>query len=423
MDTLVVHVMGDVALVLVVSSLLAAVAQRCGQPRVLGQIVAGISLGTSLLGRLPGHLSTRLFPPAVLPSLTVLAQVAVVIFMFSVGYELDWQSLRRGRQAAPLTAAAALLVPMMAGSGTVLIAKSGYAALGQRNFSHAFVLFMGVAMSITALPVLAAIVRERGLAGSIAGITATAAASMMDVLAWLLLAVAVVGSGHKPGLPWPVKLLLVSAFILVMLLAVRPALRWWMSRPSSQLSGPLPLALALALGSGWVTAALGLQPVFGGFLAGLTMPRMEGRPDAEVLRPMEEVGGLLLPLFFVVIGLSLNISQLNGVAFAILALVCMLAFTSKTVPAYLCSRLGGLRPRDAGAVAVLVNTRGLTELIALNIGLSAGLIGQRLFSVLVLMALIMTALTGPLLSLTRVADGQPSASLPPPVGRDSAVNR
>lgn len=413
MDTLIAHVIGAVALVLVASWLLGAAAQWCGQPRVVGQILAGILLGSSFLGRLPGHLTNHLFPPSALPAMVILAQVAIVIFMFAVGYELDFRALHERRRAIPLVAAAALLVPMALGAGTTLAFRSSLSALGQSHISKSFVLFMAVALSITALPVLAAIVRDRGLAGTTAAITATTAAGIMDVAAWLLLAVALVGSAHKPGMPWPLTLLLISGFAAVMLLAVRPALRWWLSQRRFLLVSPLPVALTLALGSAWVTASLGLHPVFGGFLAGLTMPRADGAPDAEVLRPMEEVGGLLLPLFFVITGLSLNIGALNGTGFAILALLCVIAIAGKLIPGYLASRLGGLRSRDAATVAVLVNTRGLTELIALNVGLSAGLIGQRLFSVLVLMALITTILTAPLLSLKRVAGAQLSPDARP----------
>ncbi|HEY5985834.1 MAG TPA: cation:proton antiporter, partial [Streptosporangiaceae bacterium] len=140
------------------------------------------------------------------------------------------------------------------------------------------------------------------------------------------------------------------------------------------------------------------------------MAKPEGTPDAEVLRPMEEVGGLLLPLFFVVTGLSLNVGALGGDALILLALVCAIACFGKLVPAYVASRVGGLSPRDSATVAVLVNTRGLTELIALNVGLSAGLIDQQVFTVLVLMAVITTLATAPLLSLIRVPATQPSAS-------------
>jgi len=415
MDWLIADVIGDVALVLVASSLLGAAARRCGQPAVVGQILAGIILGSSVLGRLPGHLTSRIFPRAALPSLTVLAQVAIVIFMFAVGYELDRRALLGRRRAVPLVAAASLLVPMILGSGAALIFRSRFAALGQPDISRSFVLFLGVAMSITALPVLAAIVRERGIAGSTAATTATAAAGIMDVAAWLVLAVALAGVAHKSGRSWLVTLLLISGFAAIMLFAVRPALRWLMSRKSFLLSGRTVVALTLALGGAWVTASLGLHPVFGGFLAGLTMPRADGVPDAEVLRPMEQIANLLLPLFFVVTGLSLDIGALNGTAFLMLALVCVIASVGKLGPAYVASRASRLGPRDAAIVAVLVNTRGLTELIALNVGLSAGLIGPRLFSVLVLMALIMTVVTAPLLSLIGTPEAAPRASQGRPV--------
>jgi Kef-type K+ transport system membrane component KefB len=407
MDVLIADVIGDIALVLVFSSLLGAIARKCGQPVVVGQIIAGVLLGPSVLGHLPGHLTTRLFPHAVLSSLTVLSQVAVVMFMFSVGYELDRRSLRGRRRAVPLIAAGALLVPMGLGAGTALIFRSSLAALGETHISHSFVLFMAVATSITALPVLAAILRERGIAGTVAGVTAASAAGVMDVLAWLVLAVALVGTVHKPGRPWPLTVLLISCFAVIMLLVVRPALRWWMGR-RSLLSNQLAIALALALGCAWVTASLGLHPVFGGFLAGLTMPSTDGTPDADVLRPMEEIGGVFLPLFFIVTGLSLNVGALGTTALVFLAIVLGVASLGKLGPGYAASRMGGLNPRDSATVAVLVNTRGLTELIALNVGLSAGLIDQRLFSVLVLMALITTAMTSPLLSLILRREVSPS---------------
>jgi Kef-type K+ transport system membrane component KefB len=411
MNNLIADVIGDVVLVLVVSSLFGALARRCGQPRVVGQILAGILLGPSFLGRLPGHLTTRLFPAAALPYLNVLSQVAIVIFMFVVGYELDWRSLRRVRRAVPLIAVGALLVPAVLGSGAALLFRARFAALGQSHQSHSFVLFMGVALAITALPVLAAIVRERGIAGTTAAVTATTAAGAMDVAAWVALAAALVGSAHNSGRPWPETLLAISCFAAVMLLVVRPALRWWMRQDRFALSSQLPVALALALGSAWVTASLGLHPVFGGFLAGLAMPSADGAPDADVLRPMEEIGTVLLPLFFIVTGLSVNIGALDGSAFILLAIVCAIAGLGKLVPGYLGSRIGGLSRRDSATVAALVNTRGLTELIALNVGLSAGLIDQRIFSVLVLMALIMTALAAPLLWLINAKWKTPASGI------------
>jgi K+:H+ antiporter len=416
MDSEITLVIGDVTLVLAVSSLFGALARACRQPAVTGQILAGILLGPSLLGRLPGHLTARLFPPAVLGPLTVLAQIAVVVFMFVVGYELDLRPLRQHRRAVPLVAAATLIVPLCLGSGAALLLRPAFAALGPVATGRSFVLFTGVAVAITALPVLAAIVRERGIAGSTVGVTATAAAGIMDVAAWLVLAVALVGTAHHAARPWPVTLLLLCCFVAVMPLAVRPALRWWASRPGALRSHQLVVALTLALGSAWVTSSLGLHPVFGGFLAGLVMRGADGIPDPAVLQPAEQVAGLFLPLFFTVTGLSLNIGALDGRAWLLLGLVCLVAAAGKLGPGYLAARAGGLSRREGAAVAVLVNTRGLTELIALNVALSAGLIGPRLFTVLVLMALAMTLLTVPLLALIRV----PPAAPPAPGGARTA---
>lgn len=401
MDILIAGVIGDVALILVVSSLLGALARRCGQPTVIGQIVAGILLGPSLLGRLPGHLTVRLFPHAALPYLTVLSQVAVTIFMFVVGYEMDWGTCRRLRRPALMVAVCALLVPLGLGSGAALIFRSTLTALGQSGVSRSFILFMGVTVSITALPVLAALVRERGIAGTSAGVTAMGAAVIMDVAAWLILAAALIGTADKPDRPLPVTLMLIAGFVAFMLLVVRRVLGWWIRRPGAVFANQLPVAFALALGSAWVTASLGLHPVFGGLLAGFAMPSKDGIPDPDVLRPMEQVSGVLLPLFFIVTGLSVNIGNMNGTAVIMLAVLFVIASVGKIGPGYAASRIGGLARKDAATVAVLVNTRGLTELIALNVGFSAGLIGQQLFNVLVLMAVLTTILTAPLLRLIR----------------------
>jgi Kef-type K+ transport system membrane component KefB len=406
-------VIGDIALVIVVSTLLSALARRCGQPIVVGQILTGVLLGPSLLGRLPGHLTAHLFPHTVLPSLTVLAQVAVVTFMFTVGYELEFGKIREYGRAVPMVAVAALAVPMGLGIALVLLYRSGFTAIGEPHLGRAFVLYMGVAMSISAMPVLAAMVRERGLAGTTAGEISMAVAGTMDVLAWLVLAAALIGTGQGGRFSWPVTLGLTAGFVVVMMLVVRPALIWWTRQSYSLLSNPVPVAFALALGSAWVTSNLGLQPVFGGFLAGLAMRPRNGALDVDVVRSLEQASNLLLPLFFIVTGLSLDIGNVRGDALILLALIFLIASTGKLGPAYAASRLSGLPPRLSATVAALVNTRGLTELVALNVGLQAGLINQRLFTVLVLMALLTTLMTGPLLTWIR----------PPRTSRRDAATR
>src|SRR3984893_1830885 len=400
-DSVTAMVIGDIALVFVASSLLGVLARQLGQPTVIGQILTGIMLGPSLLGRLPGDLTARLFPYQAIPYLTVLAQVAVVLFMFSVGYEIEFRSLCGHGRAAALIAIGALSVPMALGMGSALIFRSQFTAIGVAHQGRSFVLFMGVSVSMTAMPVLAAIVRERGLAGTTVGVTATAAAGITDLLVWLVLAAALIGTSGSTRLPWLVTLLLAGTFAVVMLGAVRPALSWWTNRSQDVFSSPVPVAFALALASAWVTAGLARHAVFGAFLAGLTMRGKSREPDAEVLRTMDRAAGLMLPLFFVVTGLSLNIAAMRGTEFLLLALIVSIAFAGKLGPGYATSRACGLRACEAAGIAALLSTRGLTELIALNVGLDAGLIDRQLFTALVLMALITTPATGPMLSLIR----------------------
>lgn len=400
-ESLVTVAIGDVAVIVIVSRLLGALARRCGQPVVIGQIVAGIALGPTLLGRLPGDPTSKLFPPEVLPFLTVLSQIAIVIFMFVVGYEMDWRQLRQGGRAAATVALCAFLVPAGLGAGAVGVFHGAFDAVQPGHADgRAFWLFMAVAVSVTALPVLAAIVRERGLAGTSEGTVATTAAGFMDVVAWLVLAAALAGTGHTTGRSWQLTLLLISLFVAALFLAVRPVLGWWLRRSRALHAHQLTIALGLALGSAWVTAELGLHPVFGGLLAGLTMPRRDGVPDADVLRPMEQTSDLLLPLFFVTTGLSFNIGSLDGNGGLLLLLILAVGVLGKLGPAYAAARISGMDTYRSATVATLVNTRGLTELIVLNVALNAGIIGPPLFTVLVLMALITTFMTGPLLSLT-----------------------
>jgi Kef-type K+ transport system membrane component KefB len=400
MDVLIADVIGDVALVLAVSWILGALARRIGQPTVVGQIIAGILLGPSLLGRLPGHLTSRLFTTEAIPYISVIAELAVMIFMFTVGYEIDFRFIRGHVRSAWLVGAGPLLVPMALGSGLAAASGSVFRHIGEpRPSGRSFVLFIGVAVSVTALPVLAAILRERGIAATAVGVVATTAAGIMDVSAWLVLAIALIGTKNASSRPYLVTLLLLAIFVILMLFVVRPTLKWWVQRPGSAASSHIPLALVLAATAAWATTSLGLHPFFGAFLAGLTMPGRDGAPDEDVLHSMEVAGGLLLPLFFVVTGLTTNIGALNGEAIAVLAVVVVIAMAGKIGPGFAAARLTGFDTRDSAMIGALVNTRGLTELIALNVGLSSGIIHTPLFTVLVLMALITTILTGPLISV------------------------
>jgi Kef-type K+ transport system membrane component KefB len=404
-DAIVTHVVASCAIIIGFGFVLGGISRRLRQPEVIGQILAGIMLGPSLLGRLPGHLTSTLFPPQVIPYLTVVAQVALVLFLFAVGYELDLRVLRRQRRAVPTVSLLAFTVPMLLGGGSAVTFGSLYMGRPGSAIHHTvFVLFLAVAMSVTAVPVLASIVAERGIASSLPAVVAMTSAGIIDAIGWLALTGALLissasSAGHRPLL---VTLALFGAYIAVMVRGVRPALLRWLRRPGALARYDVPVIVAVAMSSAWVTAALGLHIIFGAFLAGLIMPRTaDGAPDAELVKPLQQTGFLLLPLFFVVSGLSVNINGLHARDLALLGLVCAIAIAGKVGGGTLGGLLGGLARRDATVVGVMLNTRGLTELIALNIGLQSGIINQRLYTVLVIMALLTTALTGPLLSLAR----------------------
>ncbi|MEU1179598.1 cation:proton antiporter [Streptomyces sp. NPDC005820] len=420
-DSTIAAVLAALAVAVFACALFGAGARVLRQPPVIGQILAGIALGPSLLGRLPGDPTARLFPAHVLPYLGMLGQVAVTVFMFSVGHELTAHRRQAAGRAVAAVAAGALLVPMGLGAATAVLGRAEFGAAGEPQAGSAtFVLFMAVAVSITALPVLAAIVRDRALDGTRAGTVALASSGLMDAVAWLTLAAITLGAatadGRRAGVRQVgLRLVLLLVLAAALLGVVRPLLRRWMRSPATA-PYHLPVAFALAGGAAAATTALGLHAVFGGLLAGAAMPHPhenpvpspDPKPDPKpvpspdpgsfLTASVHAVESLLLPLFFITTGLALDIGSLRLGDFVLLAVVCVVACVGKLGGAYLGARFGGLPRQSSATVAVLLNTRGLTELIALNLGLASGVIHQRLFTVLVLMAVITTLMTSPLLT-------------------------
>jgi Kef-type K+ transport system membrane component KefB len=419
-ESIAVHVVFAIGLITAFSHLTGILARRLSQPAVIGQLFAGIVLGPSLLGRLPGNPTADLFPREVLPFLTVVAQVALVLFLFSVGYELDFRLLRRRLRAVPIVAGCTFAVPMLLGVASALTLTSWYSAPDVPR--SAFVLFIAVAVSITAVPVLAGIIRERGLTRTVAGVVTMTSAGAVDGLGWLILAVALLQASVAGQRPWPVTLALLVGYLLAMLLVVRPALQEWFRRSTTSMRSKVPVVTAVAMASAWVTGAVGLHVILGAFLAGLVMPRGEdGEPHPELLQPVRETGGVLLPVFFAVSGLSTDIGALHGRDIGLFLVVCAIAVVGKLGAGLLAARAAGMPWHDSTVVGVLMNTRGLTELIALNVGLQAGIIDERLYTVFVLMALLTTAAAGPLLrglGYDRVAESP--AALPDPVATPAA---
>ncbi|MFI6019422.1 cation:proton antiporter [Streptomyces sp. NPDC051287] len=416
-DSLVTHVIAALALVITASWVFGTAARRLRQPPVVGQLLAGVALGPSLLGLAPGGVYETLFPAQITPVLTAVAQVALALFLFAVGYELDLGQLRH-RRAVTSVSLSGFAIPMLVGAGLVVLLPGGFRSVnGGHPIDATFTLYMAVALSITAVPVLAGIIRDQGLAGSRPATIAMAAAGVIDALSWPVLAVCLIGGEDGSLRAWFTRTALLAAYVLVMVLVVRRVLAWWLNRSGAVLADPVPLATALTLLSAWATSALGLHVIFGALLAGMIMPRQrDGVPDSRVLRPLQETGGLLLPVFFTVSGMSVRLDGLHAADLLLLLALCVAAVVGKVAAGSLSARGGaGLPWRDSLLIGVLLNTRGLTELIVLNVGLQAGVIGPRLYALLVIMALITTVATGPLTAwLHRPAEAAPAPTAPAP---------
>ncbi|MER7189790.1 cation:proton antiporter [Streptomyces flaveolus] len=402
-DAMITHFVGAAALILVAAHAGGWLARRLGQPYIVGQLSAGIALGPSLLGSVAPDAYASLFPAAIGPALTGFAQFSLVVFLFAVGYELDLKVLGDRARTSVTVALISFAVPMAVGSGCALLFRDALHALGMpRDLSPAMVVFAGVALSITAVPVLTAIVRENGLSRSVPGVVAVSAAGVLDAVCWTVLAGALLdnGSGGE-ALGWPWRAVLATGFVTVMACAARPALRRLLWRTRLEPSLRLALLIGFALASAWVTHSLGLHVIFGALLAGVVVPReADGTLDPDLLRPLHDVSSLLLPFFFVLSGQSVTLNSMTGTGWAVLLVVTALAVATKVGSGTVAARLGGLDRHDARTVGVLLSARGLTELIALNAGLDAGLLSAPLYTVLVFMALTTTLLTQPLLLLT-----------------------
>ncbi|MDJ0466747.1 cation:proton antiporter [Streptomyces sp. H27-C3] len=395
--------MGATAVILVAANGAGLLARKLGQPSIVGQLIAGIALGPSLLSQLPPEVGETLFPAEITPMLTALGQVSLVLFLFFVGYELNL-SLLRGRSRSTLTVAtAAFAVPMVAGAGAALLFHGTLEKLGiPEDVSVRSILFLAVALSITAVPVLIVVVRENGLAGTVAGVIAVSAAGLIDVVGWAVLLGTIMESGDGSGMSLPLRLVLLVVTIVVMVWPARLLLRRFMRSPGVSSSARLAVLITFAFAAAWVTSALGLHVIFGALLAGVVTPREpDGTLNPDLVRSLDGIGSLLLPFFFVVSGRSVSVGALEGTAISVLVGVTVLAVVTKVGSGALAARMCRLDNRTSMTIGVLLSTRGLTELIALNAGLQAGLLSAPLYTVLVLMAIATTLLTQPLLVLVQ----------------------
>jgi Kef-type K+ transport system membrane component KefB len=391
----------QLAFILVVCRIVGVIARRFGQPQVVAEMIAGVVMGPSLLGWLWPMAQQQLFPKASMSIIYAVSQVGLVLYMFLVGAEFQVDLIRRRWRSAASVSLAGIAAPFALGSllALLLSGKPTFFTSGVAVWEA--MLFMGAAMSITAFPMLARIIYERGLTGTSLGTLALAAGSMDDAAAWCILAIVLASFSGKAL----IAVLAIGGGLLYAVVALgvaRPLLRRLgalVEREGGISSGVLSFVLMLLMLSAWVTDAIGIYAVFGAFILGTAMPR--GLLTRELQRLLEPLTtNLLLPLFFVYSGLNTRLGlvdtpQLWAVALVILLVACL----GKGGACWLAARMNGEENREALAIGTLMNARGLMELIILNIGLERGLITPALFTMMVLMAIVTTLAASPLFEL------------------------
>ncbi len=410
----------QVVVIVGLARLVGMLLRRLGQPAVIGEMLVGIALGPSLLGWLSPSLSAYLFPASGgLNVLQMLSQVGVLLFMFVVGMELDLEVLRGKAPIAVLISHTSIVLPFSLGCAAAISLYREYA--GPHAAFLPFALFVGVSMSITAFPVLARIIRERGLVGTNLGNTAITCAAVGDITAWIALAF-VVGFARSQGMASSLATVLLSiVYIAAMWFLVRPGMARVVERLEHRDEpGPSTAALILitVFLSALFTEAIGVHALFGAFFAGAMMPT--DRTFRFFLRTRLEYFSsvFLLPIFFASTGLRTQIGLLSGAHdYLVCASLFALAVIGKFGGSAIAARTAGMPWRESAGIGALMNTRGLIELIALNVGLDFGVLSPKIFTMLVLMAVVTTLMAGPILHVLRFGSsgglGSPDVGVPP----------
>jgi Kef-type K+ transport system membrane component KefB len=390
------HVVLALGAMLVLGRVLAHALRPLGQPPVIAEVLAGIALGPSLLGALAPSATAFLLPASAVPALSVLAQVGVVLYMFVVGLELDVRPIARHTRVIASTATASIVVPFVLGVVLAGALDAGRAAPGTP--APVLALFVGVALSITAFPVLARILQDLGLTPTPLAVIALSCAALNDVAAWCLLA-AIVGVARAESGQAVATLALTTGFAVLSVVLIRPWTASWLARRDGGPSTQAVLLLGAAL-SAWATYAIGVHALFGAFLFGGLVPHDHPAAARLARQLATRVTPWLLPAFFALTGMRTSIGALDSrAARAECALIVLVATAGKVGGTMAGAWWGGLPWRQAAALGALMNTRGLMELIVLNVGLDLGLISPTLFTMMVVMALVTTLGTAPLLSV------------------------
>lgn len=391
----------QILVIIIVARAVAYLCNKIGQPSVVGEIIAGIMLGPSLLGLWFPETFGALFPATSLPNIQFLSQIGLVLFMFVIGMELDLKVLSKRAHDAVVVSHASIIIPYALGVG---LAYFIYREMAPADVSFlSFALFMGIAMSVTAFPVLARIIQERGMQRTRLGTVALTCAAADDVTAWCILAavIAIVKAGS--GVSALFTLIASVLYILFMFTVLRPFLKRVGDIYSDRESISKPvvaLLLMVLIASAWATEIIGIHALFGAFVAGVIMPANLSFRKVMIGKLEDVSVTLLLPLFFVFTGLRTQIGLLNeGHLWWTCAAVIGVAVLGKFVGSAIAARFTGNNWRDSLTIGALMNTRGLMELVVLNIGYDLGVLSPQIFAILVLMALVTTFMTGPALDL------------------------
>ena len=393
--------LGQIITIIFVARLFGWIFRKIGQPSVIGEIVAGIALGPSLLGLYFPEFSSTLFPIASLGNLQFLSQIGLILFMFVIGMELDLKVLKNKANDAIVISHASIVIPFSLGIGLAYFIYYRFAPLGVEFLS--FSLFMGIAMSITAFPVLARIVQEREIHKTRLGTIVITCAAADDITAWCILAavIAIVKAGSFVSSLYVIGLAIV--YVGVMLLIVRPFLKRIgdLYKTKNKLSKPVVAIFFLTLIlSSYTSEIIGIHALFGAFMAGAIMPDIT-KFRAIFIEKVEDVSViLLLPLFFVFTGLRTQIGLINDpYLWKLTGAIILVAVIGKFFGSALAAKFVGQSWQDSLTIGALMNTRGLMELVVLNIGYDLGVLTSEVFTMMVIMALVTTMMTGPALDL------------------------
>jgi Kef-type K+ transport system membrane component KefB len=391
----------QIAIILGACRLVGRLVRPLGQPQVVAEMITGVLLGPSLFGLLLPDLQARLFPKPTLTVIYCLAQIGLALYMFLVGLEFDIGLIRNRMKSALSVSWAGTLTPFFLGCGVAWLLRDRFPLFAPGVRGWEAMLFMGAAMSITAFPMLARIIYERGLVGTSLGTLALAAGALGDAVAWCVLAVVL---ASFTGNLW-IAVFAIGGGVLYALLTLTLG-RGWLERlfvpreaDEKRRGVVIPLTLILVTACAWLTDSMGIYAVFGAFILGVAMPRgAVASHIEEAMTPLTT--GLLVPMFFINSGLNTRIGLLDSPGlWAVAVLVLLVACLGKGIACGLAARLNGEPPRESFAIGALMNCRGLTELILLNIGLERGIITPTLFTVMVLMAILTTLMAMPAFNL------------------------